>query len=179
MKSIARVLVLAVFSLAPAHGADNPKSLALVRAMRTDEISTATLKFAFLNREMVKSLGTTKDSCVRRVTYADFTAPWARVVESVLSPNEIDQSLAFYESEAGVKFMDGMLRRMREHQGKGSVLPEVSGKEEFSEPQKAEIARFSSSDLGRKVMGNGFIKSPAAIELGTEMGKKIARMCGK
>lgn len=179
MKSITRALLLAALVLAPAHGANNPKSVALVRAMRTDEISAATLKFAFLSGEMQKSFGNTKPACVRRVAYTEFTAPWAAVVESVLSAKEIDESLAFYQSDAGVKFIDGMLRRMREHQGKDSVLPEIPGKEEITEPQKAEISRFLSSDLGRKVTGKELITSPAALEVGTLMGKKIAQQCGK
>jgi hypothetical protein len=179
MKSITLAALLAALAFSPAHGANDPKSVALVRAMRTDEISAATLKFAFLNGEMQKSFGATKPGCVRRVTYTEFTAPWAAVVESVLSPTEIDESLAFYQSDAGVKFIDGMLRRMREHQGKDSVLPEIAGHEAIDETQKAEISRFLSSDLGRKVTGKELITSPAAIEVGSVMGKKIAQMCGK
>jgi len=182
MKSFATAFIFAAlpaFAAVTAHAADGPKSVALVRAMRTDEISAATLKFAFLNGEMVNSFGNTKASCVRRVPYSDFTAPWARVVDTVLSPKEIEEALVFYQSDAGVKFINGMLRRMREHQGKDTVLPEIPGKEDFTDAQKAEISKFSSSAIGRKVMGKDLIASPAAVEAGSEMGRKIAQTCGK
>ena len=168
-----------MFDAAAVHAEETSKPVALVRAMRTDEISMAIMKLAFLKGEMVAGLGKTKDSCVRRVPYTDFTADWGRVVETVLSPEEIDQSLAFFKSDAGVKFVEGLVRRLRARQGKDSVLPEVRGAEALSEAQIAAISTFIGSDLGQKVTGNELTLSPAATELGTEMSKKIARMCAE
>lgn len=179
MKSIARMLVLVAFAAAAAHGADNPKSVALVRAMRSDEIAVATAKTAFLDGSLAERFGKTNASCVKRIPYADFTAGWARVVDSVLSPQEIDTSLAFFESDAGVKYAEGLVRRLRARQGKESVLPEVAGKEDITPAQLAAIADFSRTDLGRKVMGKELTMSPAAVALGSETTQKIARLCGK
>ena len=53
----------------------------------------------------------------------------------------------------GVKYVEGLLRRLRTRQGADSVLPEVPGKEDITPAQMAAIADFSRSDLGRKVMG--------------------------
>jgi hypothetical protein len=181
MKSFATAFVIAVlpvFAAATAHAADNPKSVALVRAMRSDEIAVATAKLAFVSGSMTERYGKTNKGCVKRIPYADFTSGWAHVVDSVLSPPEIEKSLAFFQSDAGVKYVEGMLRRMRARQGDVSMLPEVPGKEEITPKQLAAISDFSSTDLGRKVMGKDLTLSPAATALGKEIAEQIARKCG-
>ena len=177
MKSIAAMLIFA-FAATATHGADNAKSVALVRAMRSDEIAVATAKLAFLSGAMRERYGKTNNACVKRIPYADFTAGWARVVESVLSPSEIETSLAFFQSEAGVKYVEGLLRRLRARQGEASVLPEVSGKEDITQAQLAAIADFSRTELGHKVMGKDLTLSPAAEALGSQTTEQIAEKCG-
>lgn len=181
MKSFATAFVLAAlpaFAATTAHAADSPKSVALVRAMRSDEIAVATAKLAFLSGSLTERYGKTNNGCVKRIPYADFTAGWAHVVESVLSPSEVETSLAFFQSDAGVKYVEGMLRRMRTRQGDESALPEVPGKEEVTPAQLAAIADFSRSDLGQKVMGKDLTLSPAATSLGKEITEQIAKKCG-
>jgi hypothetical protein len=181
MKSFATAFVLAalpVFAAVTAHAADSPKSVSLVRAMRSDEIAVATAKLAFLSGSMSERYGKTSNSCVKRIPYADFTAGWAHVVERVLSPPEVEKSLAFFQSDAGVKYVEGMLRRMRARQGDDSVLPEIPGKEDITPAQLAAISDFSSTDLGRKVMGKDLTLSPAATAFGKEVTEQIARKCG-
>jgi hypothetical protein len=180
MKSFAKALLLAAvvsFTAASATAADGPKSVALVRAMRTDEIAVANAKLAFLGGNLTERFGKTSNGCIKRVSYTEFTAGWARVVDGFLSPPEIDKALAFYQSEAGVKYVEGLLRRMRERQGKESQLPEVSGKEEISPAELAKISEFSSSDIGRK-LGKDFQQAPAALAWGNDMTAQIARKCG-
>jgi len=180
MKSFARMWILAslgALAAAGAHAADSSKSVALVRAMRTDEIAVANAKLAFLGGNLAERFGKTSNGCVKRVPYADFTAGWARVVDGVLTPQEIETALAFYQSDAGVKYVEGLLRRMRERQGKDSQLPEVPGKEDIAPAQLAKISEFSSTDLGRK-FGKDFLQSPAALAWGREMTEQIARKCG-
>ncbi|HEU5134413.1 MAG TPA: hypothetical protein VFU13_04640 [Steroidobacteraceae bacterium] len=176
MKKIAAPL-FAMFA-AMAHGQDTSRSVALVRAMRSDEIAVGTAKLAFLNGSLRERYGKTNNSCVKRIPYTDFTAGWARVVDSVLSPSEIETSLAFFQSDAGVKYVEGLLRRLRTRQGDASVLPDIPGKEDISAPQLARISEFSSSDLGRKVMGKDLTQSPAAEALGTQTVEQIAAKCG-
>jgi hypothetical protein len=178
MKPVATITVLVLLAAAAAQGAENPKSVALVRAMRSDEIAVATAKLAFLSGSLRDHYGKTSDSCVKRVPYTDFTAGWAHVVETVLSPAEIETSLAFFQSDAGVKYVEGLLRRLRARQGEASVLPEVSGKEDVTQAQLAAIADFSRSDTGRKVMGKDLTLSPAAEAFGRETTEQIARKCG-
>lgn len=183
MKSFATTLAGAALAALSAHsmaqGADASKSVALVRAMRSDEIAVATVKHAFLSGAMVERFGKTRDSCVERVPYTDFTGAWARVVESVLNPQEIDTSLAFFQSDAGVKYVEGLVRRLRARQGEDSSLPEVSGSEEVTKPQLAAISDFTSTAVGRKVLGKDLTMSPAAVALGGDMTKKIAGLCHK
>jgi len=178
MKSIAGMLILAVLATVAAHGADDAKSVALVRAMRTDEIAVAAAKYAFLSGSLNERYGKVNKSCVKRIPYADFTAGWARVVESVLSPSEIETSLAFFQSDAGVKYVEGLLRRLRTRQGASSELPEVAGKEDITPAQIAAISDFSRTDLGRKVMGKELTLSPGAEALGTQTTAQIAAKCG-
>jgi hypothetical protein len=180
MKSFARTLFLAAmgtFAAASAVAADGPKSVALVRAMRTDEIAVANAKLAFLGGNLVERFGKTSNGCIKKVSYTEFTAGWAHVMEGFLSPPEIDKALAFYQSEAGAKYVEGMLRRMRERQGKDSQLPEVPGKEDIAPPELAKISDFSSTDVGRK-LSTDFLKSPAALAWGRDMTEQIARKCG-
>jgi hypothetical protein len=178
MKSFAKALFLvAIAASAAAAFAESPKSVALVRAMRTDEIAVANAKLAFLGGNLVEQFGKTSNSCIKRVTYGEFTAGWARVVDGFLKPAEVDTALAFYESAPGVKYVEGMLRRMRDRQGKESQLPEVSGKEEIAPAELAKISEFSSTDLGRK-LGKDFLQSPAALAWGRDMTEQIARKCG-
>ena len=176
MKKIAGTLFAMLAALA--HGEDSSKSVALVRAMRTDEIAIATAKLAFLSGSMRERYGKTNNACVKRIPYTDFTAGWARVVDSVLSPPEVATSLAFFQSDAGVKYVEGLLRRLRTRQGEASVLPEIPGKEDISAAQLARISEFSSSDLGRKVMGKDLTLSPAAEALGEQTTGQIAAKCG-
>jgi len=178
MKSIAVALALAAFTVASAHAADNSRSVALVRAMRSDEIAVATAKLAFLSGAMRERYGKTNTACVKRIPYTDYTAGWARVVESVLSAPEIEKSLAFFQSDAGVKYVEGLLRRLRTRQGEASVLPEIPGKEDITPAQLAKISEFSSSDLGRKVTGKDLSLSPAAEALGEQTTEQIAAKCG-
>jgi hypothetical protein len=177
MKPIAFTLVLALLAVAAAH-ADNARSVALVRAMRSDEIAVGTVKFAFLSGSLVERFGKTNSSCVKRIPYTDYTAGWARVVDSVLSAREIETSLAFFQSDAGVKHVEGLLRRLQARQGADSVLPELPGKESITPAQLAAIADFSRTDLGRKIMGKEMNLSPAAVEMGRETTEQIARKCG-
>jgi hypothetical protein len=177
MKPIAFTLVLAVLAVAAVH-AGSSRSVALVRAMRSDEIAVGTAKFAFLSGSLVERFGKTNNGCVKRIPYADFTAGWARVVDSVLDAQEIDSALAFFQSDAGVKHVEGLLRRLRARQGADSVLPEVPGKEAITPAQLAVIADFSRTDLGQKIMGKEMNLSPAAVEMGRETTEQIARKCG-
>ena len=50
------MLVLTLLVAAAAQGADSPKSVALTRAMRSDEIAVATAKRGFLNGSMDRAL---------------------------------------------------------------------------------------------------------------------------
>ena len=179
MKSFARALFLAslvTFAATPAL-ADEAKSAALVRAMRTDEIAVANAKLAFLGGNLAEQFGKTSNGCIKRVSYTEFTAGWARVVDTFLKPPEVETALAFYQSAPGVKYVEGMLRRMRERQGKESQLPAVPSKEDISPADLAKISDFSSSDLGRR-LGKDFLQSPAALAWGREMTEQIARKCG-
>lgn len=178
MKPTAAMLVLTLIVAAAAQGEDGPKSVALTRAMRSDEIAVATAKRNFLNGSMDQRYGKTSAGCVKRIPYTDFTAGWARVIDSAMSTQEIDAALTFFKSDAGVKYVEGMLRRLRAREG-GEVFPEVPGKEDISPAQTAAIGDFSSSDLGRKVMGKEVNVSPAAEAFGRELLEQIAGKCGK
>jgi hypothetical protein len=172
---------LVTFAAAPALADEaksaEPRSVSLVRAMRTDEIAVANAKLAFLGGNLAEQFGKTSNGCVKRVSHTDFTAGWARVVDAFLKPPEIETALAFYQSAPGVKYVEGMVRRMRDRQGKESQLPAVPSKEVISPAELAKISDFSSSDLGRR-LGQDFPQSPAALAWGREMTEQIAKKCG-
>ena len=170
------ISALGAFAMTSAF-AESPKSVALVRAMRTDEIAVANAKLAFLGGNLTERFGKTSNGCIKRISYTEFTAGWARVVDGFLKPSEIDSALTFYQSPPGIKYVEGVMRRMRERQGKESQLPEIPSKEEISPEELAKISDFSSSDLGRK-LGKDFLQSPAAVAWGTDMTSQIARKCG-
>ena len=175
MKPIA-LMMIAMFAAAAAHAADNPKSVELARAMRSDEIAAATAKYAFLSGSMGEGYNS---SCVKRFAFPDYTDRWGRVYDDVLTPQEVDTSLAFFQSDAGVKYVEGIIRRLRARQGKDSVLPEIPGTEAITEAQMAKISGFTSSDTGRKVLGKEVNLSHLALALAREMRERIEVKCGK
>jgi hypothetical protein len=175
MKSLV-ISSLALLAPIAVHAAE--KSQALVRAMRSDEIAVSQAKRAFLSGALDDRFGKTNPACVRKVPYADFTAGSVHVVESALSAPEIDGALAFFQSPAGGKYVEGLVRRLRASQGEDSTLPAVKGKEEIPPEQMAAIAAFFSSDLGHKIMGRGMTESPAALAFGKDIMSAIAAKCG-
>ena len=59
------------------------------------------------------------------------------------------------------------------------MLPEVPGKEDITPAQLAAISDFSSTDLGRKVMGKDFTAFPGRDwRWGSEITEQIAKKCG-
>ncbi len=175
MKTLLFVTLVPLLSAA-AHAAG--KSEELVRAMRSDEIAVASAKRAFLSGALDDRFGKTNASCVKKVPWADFTPGSVRVIDSVLTPQEVDGALAFFKSPAGAKYVEGLVRRLRASQGEHSVLPEVKGKEEITPEQMAAIGEFSRSDLGHKIMGRDMTESPAALALGKDIMSSIAAKCG-
>jgi hypothetical protein len=151
----------------------------LVRAMRSDEIAVAGARHAFVSGALEQKYPRVNAGCVKRVAFADFTNGLSRVVGQVLTPTEIDDALKFYRSEAGVKFTDGLVRRLRNRLGAESGLAVMPGTEEISPAHVAAISDFTSSDLGRKVMGKEMSESPAALQFGREMMEQIAGKCGR
>ena len=178
MKSIAGMLVLTLLAATAAQGADNPNSVALTRAMRSDEIAVATAKRDFLNGSMVERYGKTSAGCVKRIPYADFTAGWARVMDSVLSAQEIDTALTFFQSDAGVKYVEGLLRRLRAREG-GEVFPEVPGKEDISPAQSCRHKRFLEHGPRTQSHGQGSDSfRPRRRRSGANSSEQIAGKCG-
>src|SRR4029079_11082936 len=129
----ALTLVLATVLPAAVHAADvaDPK-VALVRAMRSDEIAVSGAKRAFLSGAVAEKYPRTDAKCVKRVAFADFTGGFSEVVGQVLNPAEIETALKFYQSDAGVKYVEGTVRRLNTRFGEDSGLPKIAGKEEIS-----------------------------------------------
>ena len=152
-------------------------TIALVRAMRSDEIALGGAKRAFLTGAVEQKYPNADKKCVRRFDYSEFTAGFAGIVGQVLSPTEISTALKFYQSQAGVKYVEGTLRRLNKRFGDDSGVPQVKGKEEISPQQLAEISDFTRSDVGHKIMGKDMTESPAALKMGSEMLERIAAKC--
>ena len=182
MKSFA-VLFVALGLSAAVHAADAPDAkdpkVALVRAMRSDEIALSGAKRAFLTGAVAEKYPSADKKCVKRIEYSEFTEGFAGVVGQVLSPTEIATALKFYQSPAGVKYVEGTIRRLRTRFGDDSGVPEIKGKEEISPQQLAEISDFTRSDLGHKIMGKDMTESPAALKMGSEMLERIAAKCSR
>ena len=180
MKSFALSFFAAAIAAAAVHAADvtDPKS-ALVRAMRTDEIALSGAKRAFLSGAMAEKFPAIDKKCVKRFGFAEFTGGFSQAVGQVLNPAEIDTALKFYQSDAGVKYVEGTLRRLQARYGEDSGIPKISGKEDISPQQMAQIAEFTRSDLGHKVMGKQLSESPASLLAGREMVEKIGAACSR
>ena len=182
MKSYA-MLFAALVSTVAAQAADAPVStdpqVALVRAMRSDEIALGGAKRAFLTGAVEQKYPGADKKCVKRYPYAEFTEGFAGVVGQVLNPTEVASALKFYQSPAGVKYVEGTLRRLNKRYGDESGVPAVKGKEEISPQQLAEISDFTRSDLGHKIMGKEMTESPAALKMGSEMLERIAAKCSR
>jgi hypothetical protein len=154
------------------------RSETLVRAMRSDELAVSGAKRAFANGA-VKNYGEASQGCLKRIDYKDFTSKFSRVIEQVLSPAEIETALTFYQSSAGVKYVEGTIRRLRASFGDDSGLPKIAGVEDISQPERDAISAFASSDLGRKIAGKQMTESPAALQFGRDMIEEIGQKCAK
>jgi hypothetical protein len=146
--------------------------------MRSDELAVSAAKRAFASGA-VEGYANASSGCLKRVDYKDFTARLARVVDQVLTPSEIETALAFYQSTAGVKYVEGTFRRLRASLGEESGLPKVAGVEDISPEERDAISAFASSALGRKIAGKQMTESPAALQFGRDMVEEIGQKCAK
>ncbi len=180
MKTLTLALVVSVFltplGAAPAEPAS--RAVTLARAMRSDELAVSGAKRAFASRA-VPEYANANLGCVKRVDYQDFTAKFARVIEQVLNAPEIETAIAFYQSSAGTKYVEGTIRRLRDSFGDDTGLPKIAGVEDISPAEREAIATFASSDLGRKIAGKKMTESPAALQFGREMIDEIGQKCSK
>jgi hypothetical protein len=161
-----------------AQAEEGSRAETLVRAMRSDELAVSAAKRAFIGGA-VEGYGETNAGCIKRVDYKNFTAPFSRVVEQVLTASEIETALTFYQSSAGVKYVEGTFRRLRASLGEDSGLPKVAGVEDISSEERDAISAFASSDLGRKIAGKQMTESPAALKFGRDMVEQIGQKCSK
>jgi hypothetical protein len=180
MKSFALSFFVATVAIASVQAADtaDPKA-ALVRAMRTDEIALSGAKRAFLSGAMAEKFPAVDKKCVKRFGFAEFTDGFSLAVGQVLNPEEIATALAFYQSDAGMKYAEGTLRRLRARYGDDSGIAKIAGEENISPEQMTRISEFTRSDLGHKVMGKQLTESPAALQAGREMVERIGAACSR
>jgi hypothetical protein len=181
MKTIASALLvlLALASAASAAPTETPsRAETLVRAMRSDELAVSAAKRAFASGA-VEGYSDANAGCLKRVDYRNFTTRFSRVVDQVLTPSEIETALTFYQSSAGVKYVEGTFRRLRASLGDESGLPKIAGVEDISPDERDAISAFASSDLGRKIAGKQMTESPAALQFGRDMVEEIGQKCSK
>jgi len=173
------LLMLSLTSMAGAAPAESPSQAeTLVRAMRSDELAVSAAKRAFA-RGAVDSYADASAGCLKKVDYKNFTARFSHVVDQVLTVSEIETALTFYQSSAGVKFVEGTFRRLRASLGEDSWLPKIAGTEDISPEERDAISAFASSDLGRKIAGKQMTESPAALQFGRDMVEEIGQKCSK
>jgi hypothetical protein len=173
------LLMLFLAATSGAAPADAPsRSETLVRAMRSDELAVSAAKRAFASGA-IKDYAEANAGCLKRVDYKNFTARFSRVVDQVLTPSEIESALTFYQSTAGVKYVEGTFRRLRASLGEESGLPKIPGVEDISPEERDAISAFASSDLGRKIAGKQMTESPAALQFGRDMVEEIGQKCSK
>ena len=105
---ILQLALIAAFSLATARAqnADSQEAVALVRAMRSDEmiLQASTTAMALAAKEGHYTDAQLK--CFMTLQSSAFTADLAKIVAHALTPQEITEALAFYSSAAGVKFVE-------------------------------------------------------------------------
>jgi Uncharacterized protein conserved in bacteria (DUF2059) len=147
--------------------------------MRADELAVSGAKRAFISGALEDTYPGVNAGCVKRAGFADFTAAFSRVIEQALNPQEIETALKFYQSDAGTKYVEGTMRRLRARFGEDSGIPKIPGVEDISPAQTAAISDFASSDLGRKILGKQMTESPAALKFGHDMLEELARRCRK
>jgi hypothetical protein len=179
MKTILCCLLLSLVTVAAAAPAESPsRAEALVRAMRSDELAVSAAKRAFA-AGAIEGYAAASAGCLKKVDYKNFTQRFAHVVDQVLTPSEIETALTFYQSTAGVKYVEGTFRRLRASLGEESWLPKITGEEEISAEERDAISAFASSDLGRKIAGKQMTESPAAKQFGRDMVEEIGQKCSK
>ena len=173
------LLMLSLTAAAGAAPAESPSPAeTLVRAMRSDELAVSAAKRAFASGA-VDGYGDASAGCLKKVDFKNFTARFSRVIDQVLTASEIETALTFYQSSAGVKYVEGTFRRLRASLGEDSWLPKIAGTEDISPEERDAISAFASSDLGRKIAGKQMTESPAAKQFGRDMVEEIGQKCSR
>jgi hypothetical protein len=147
-----KVFMLAVIGLCAASPAlaqdpkvDNPT--ALVRAMRADVIVLEASKSALSRAASEGHFTAAQLECFKKLPASAFTADLARFLTSQLTPEQIVEAIAFYESQPGIKFVDFLFETFRRESG-GSFTATPTGSEPMTVDDLKAVRAFTVTRVG-------------------------------
>jgi TonB family protein len=140
-----------VFKLQPeANPALNSSdTLRLVHAVHLDQLSLAVFQSAYENGFKEGTVSSEQLACARAADVTEFSAPFIAPLQATLSHTEISAALTFFESPAGQKYV--ALNLIPVYKAIG--MPSPVKRPVYSEDDRKNIARFSSTAIGAKLLG--------------------------
>jgi len=164
-RTIALNLTLALAFASPiAIGADLAAARTLVVAMGADDSAAVGIHLGY--RALVEEGAATKvmSECMQHVESGAFTDTFAKVLADQLSPEELQQALAFYQSDPGKKFVVAQSVSTYEQFG----YPPPQQKPQLTEAESAAVDAFGQTPAGTKLLGD-------AVLTNSDQGRQAAR----
>ena len=179
MKLLAAVAIsLFAMAHAQAESPDAGDSVALVRAMAAD----VTLLHASME---AMSLATREGhytpaqlECFQKLPASAFTAGLAKVLARALTVPEISDALAFYNSPAGIKYVDYVFATLNRETG-ASFAVKPAGSDPMTADEMRAILAFSKSEVGEKIeSGRLLLTSPESQAVAERVLGRQITACG-
>ena len=138
---------------APASGdpaSVDANALALVRALQADQLTAAGIRYA-LAKDASNPLPKPIRDCLTAMDFSFAQGMYVDVVKKIMSPPELRDAAAFYQSRAGYMSIMVSLRGAREQLQDYPAMAEAEAAGEPTREEVRQIEAFEQSPLAKKL----------------------------
>jgi hypothetical protein len=139
-------IVLLVSAGSARAEASYPDTFRLVRTMRADEMTLASIKASFSDDSQRGRWTKEQVACLSQVKYPLITDALALELAPKLTDAEVAEAIAFYRSETGRKLTEQAYQNLKDGRVDTDVLRALSAQ------QRREFEKFSQRSAGRKLI---------------------------
>jgi hypothetical protein len=162
-----------------AEEGDSKDAEALVRAMRADVMLLEASKGAISLATSEGYYTATQFQCFEKLPASAFTAGLARILARDLTVKELSEALAFYNSPAGIKFVDFIFETISRETG-GSFSASSGNADSSMSIDEMRAARdFTRTGVGKKLTDDRLLMtSPDSQVVARDVVGKQLTACG-
>lgn len=151
-------------------------ALALVRALQADQLTAAGIRYA-LTKDAANPLPKPIRDCLAAMDYSFAQSMYVDVVRNIMSPQELSDAAAFYQSRAGYMSIMVSLRGAREQLQDYPAMAEAEAAGEPTPDELRQIEAFEQSPLAQKL--EGIHTGPEADKVMQAIVQKMWEQCVK